>query len=265
MLAFWGTLQREWALFGRPLLRGDLSASELLGAVPLADPFAVLQIVLTGRIPGSTVLLGAVLVLLFYAALGGRTFCSWVCPVNPVTDLAAWLRRRFDLQAGPRIPRRMRDGALGLSLVLCPLTGLAAFEWISPIGILHRGLIFGIGAGWLVVGALFLLDLGSGRAWCGRLFPLGAFWGRVGTVAQLRIGFEAESCTRCGDCFPVCPEPQVLDLRRAARRGFVSSGNCTNCGRCIPACPEGSLAFAWRTGAARKAGGASVDRGRRAA
>jgi len=264
LLVFWGTVNREWTLFGRPLLSGDLSASELLGAIPLADPFAVLQILLSGRIPGTTVLLGALVVLAAYAVLGGRTFCSWLCPINPVTDLAAWLRRRLELKGGPRVPRRGRYWVLGLTLVLCPLTGLAAFEWISPIGILHRGLIFGLGAGWIAVAAIFLLDLGGRQTWCGHLCPLGAFWGLVGETAQVRIGFDAESCTHCGDCFPVCPEPQVLDLQQASRKGFVKSGDCTNCGRCIPACPEGSLAFAWRARAS--AGRApSADQTRRAA
>lgn len=247
LIAFWGTVHREWTLFGQPLLRGNLSASELLGTVPMADPFAALQILLTGQMPGTSLLYGALIVLLFYGVLGGRVFCSWVCPINPVTDLAAWLRRRLGLKGGARLSRRTRYWALALTLVLCPLTGLAAFEWISPIGILHRGVIFGIGAGWIVVAAVFLLDLGSKHAWCGRLCPLGAFWGVVGRVARVRIGFDAESCTRCGDCFVVCPEPQVLDLDRAARNGFVIAGDCTNCGRCIPSCPEDSLSFTLRS------------------
>lgn len=41
---------------------------------------------------------GAATVALFYALLGGRGFCAWVCPVNIVTDAANYLRRklRFD-------------------------------------------------------------------------------------------------------------------------------------------------------------------------
>jgi ferredoxin-type protein NapG len=37
---------------------------------------------------------GCAIVVVFYALVGGRVFCSWVCPVNVVTDAAAWLRRR---------------------------------------------------------------------------------------------------------------------------------------------------------------------------
>jgi ferredoxin-type protein NapH len=30
-------------------------------------------------------------------------FCSWVCPVNVVTDAAAWSRRRLGIKTG-RVP-----------------------------------------------------------------------------------------------------------------------------------------------------------------
>ena len=90
LLLLFGSLHREWQLFGSPIIRGDLSAGELLGVIPLADPFATLQILATGHPLGSTVLLGAVIILAFYGLLGGRVFCSWVCPINPDTDLASW-------------------------------------------------------------------------------------------------------------------------------------------------------------------------------
>lgn len=248
LVLFFGTLHWSWTLFARPLLRGNLSGSELLGIVPLADPFAVLQLVCTGHLPGAAVLWGALITLAFYGVVGGRAFCSWVCPINPVTDLASWLRRRLGLRPFQQVSRRLKHWILGLALVLSALSGMAAFEWISPIGMLHRGLLFGMGTGWLAVAGVFLLDLLILRhGWCGHLCPLGAFYGILGRLALVRIRFDPESCTHCGECFPVCPEPQVLNLTLAAERGMIGSGDCTNCGRCTPACPEGSLKFGIRT------------------
>ncbi len=250
LLLLFGTYHWGWEAGGAPLLRGNLSAAELLGRVPLADPFATLQIVATGRIPDSRILIGAALVLLFYAVAGGRTFCSWVCPVNPVTDLAGWLRSRWAFGATLRVTRALRYWFLSLALVLSVLTGMAAFEWISPIGMLHRELIFGMGLGWVAVLGLFLFDLVILRdGWCGHLCPLGAFYALVGRAALVRVRFDESTCTRCGDCFRFCPEPQVLDLARAAEAGMIASGECTNCGRCTPICPEGSLRFGWRRSA----------------
>ncbi len=247
VLLFFGTAHWSWTLAGVPLLRGDLSASEIAGKVPLADPYAALQILATGHLPGLRVLVGAAIVLLFYALWGGRMFCAWVCPLNPVSDLAGWLRKRWGLDDGMRLSRKVRVWILALSFPLSALVSVAAFEWISPIGMAHRAVIFSAGFAWVAVTGVFLFDLLFVKnGWCGHLCPLGAFYGLFGRVAQLRIGYDVDSCTHCGECTLVCPEPHVLNLKLAARRGMVDWGDCTNCGRCIPVCPESSLRFAWR-------------------
>ncbi|MDH5751446.1 MAG: quinol dehydrogenase ferredoxin subunit NapH [Deltaproteobacteria bacterium] len=236
---------------GRELIQGNLSASRILDALPLADPLAVSQLLLTGRIPHADVLWGALVVILFYWVLGGRAFCSWVCPVNIIGDSASWLRARLDIPPGFTLPRQLRYGLLALALFLSALTGVAAFEWVSPVGIIQRGLIYGMGLGWLAVAGLFLFDLLVLRhGWCGHMCPLGAFYSLVGRFSLLRIRFQKDTCTSCGKCHRVCPEPQVLALKPLAQKGRVLSGNCTNCARCIEVCPEGSLSFAprWKTG-----------------
>jgi ferredoxin-type protein NapH len=242
---FVGTFHWGWELAGHPVLAGDLSGSKLLGLVPMADPFAVLQILSTGHLVSGTALLGAALVLGFYGVLGGRVWCAWVCPVNIVTDLAAWLRDRLGVRDMFRLSRNVRYIALALAILLSVLTGVAAFEWISPIAMLHRELIYGVGLGWMAVAGIFLFDLLVLRhGWCGHLCPLGAFYSVVGRhTAQLRVRFDAPTCTRCGECAKVCPEPQVLNLKKAAEAGMVASGECSNCGRCIPVCPEHTLHF----------------------
>jgi ferredoxin-type protein NapH len=244
LVMFVGTARWGWKVVGRPLLAGDLSASELLGTIPMADPFAVLQIVLTRHWPATEVLVGATLVLAFYALAGGRVFCAWVCPLNIVTDTANWLRARAGIRDLFHLSHRVRYWVLAVALVLSAAAGVAAFEWVSPIGILHRELIFGIGVGLIAVAGVFVFDLLVLRhGWCGHLCPLGAFWSLVGRVGQVRVSFDAASCTRCGDCAKVCPEPWVLNLNDAARSGMIAGGECTDCGRCVAVCPEQSLAF----------------------
>ena len=244
LLLFLGTVRGGWEIAGRPVLSGNLSGSELLGLVPMADPFAVLQIMLTGQLPLLEVLLGAAVILAVYGFLGGRTWCAWVCPVNMVTDLAAWLRRRLGVSDMFHLSRNIRYFVLALTLILSVITGIAAFEWISPISMLHRELIFGIGLGWMAVLGVFLFDLFILRnGWCGHLCPLGAFYALVGKLAQVRVRFDTPTCTHCGECARVCPEPQVLNLRETAINGMISSGECSNCGRCITICPEDTLHF----------------------
>lgn len=245
LLLFFGTAHWAWeAAKDVPLLSGNLSASEFAGVIPMADPFAALQIFLTGHVLRGETLVGAALVLGFYALVGGRVFCAWVCPVNAVTDAAGWLRQRLPIPTRFALSRNLRYAVLAVALILSGLAGVAAFEWVSPIGMAHRGLVFGMGLGALALIAIFLFDLLLLKnGWCGHLCPLGAFWSIVGKTALIRVRFDRASCTHCGECARVCPEPQVLNLKKLGEAGYVAAGECSNCGRCTGLCPEGSLNF----------------------
>jgi ferredoxin-type protein NapH len=236
-------------VLGWTMLKGNLSTSELLDEVTLADPFAVLQVLATGTIVATEALVGAGVVALFFVLLGGRVFCSWVCPVNVVTDGANWLRKVFRNESAERtlpLARSVRYWTLGLSLALSTLLGVAAFEWVSPISMLHRGVIFGMGLGWTAVLAVFLFDLFVvTNGFCGHICPLGGFYSVVGAVSLLRVRHDRDKCTRCMKCIEVCPERQVLPMV-GKRSDVVRSGECTNCARCIEVCPDRAMKFGTR-------------------
>jgi ferredoxin-type protein NapH len=233
---------------GWKVLQGNLSSSLILGTVPLADPFALFQVLATGTMVAGQALLGGGIVLLFFAAIAGRAFCGWICPVNIVTDLADTVSGTTGSDKRPiRLSRNVRYWVLGLSLILSALFGIAAFEWISPIGALHRGIIFGVGMGWTSVAAVFLFDVLVVRdGFCGHLCPLGAFYSLAGSGSAIRIIHNAQRCSRCMRCVESCPEPQVLPMV-GKRDGAVTSGECTNCGRCIEVCPDRAMHFGIRT------------------
>ena len=146
---------------GWKILRGDLSSSKFLNIVPLADPLAVVQILTTGNGVRTETLAGAAIICLFFGLVAGRSFCSWVCPMNLVTDAAAWFSNMLRINPAEetvRISRSARYWALGLSIILSTITGVAAFEWVSPISMLVRGIMFGMGLGWVAVAAVFVFD-----------------------------------------------------------------------------------------------------------
>jgi ferredoxin-type protein NapH len=235
--------------WGWHILQGNLSLTKLLQTVPLADPYAVLQMFCAGNIAAADALIGAALVLAFYSLLAGRAFCAWVCPINPVTDLANWLRRKMrwpHTNPGTGPERGFRYWILGLSLVLSLLLGVAAFEMISPVAMVHRGLVFGVGMGWVVVLAVFLYDLLiQGNGFCGHLCPLGAFYTLVTRLCLIRVDHDHEACTECQDCRVVCPESHILQLV-GRYSGMVLAGECTNCGRGVEVCEDDALVFGFR-------------------
>ncbi|EGR0720432.1 quinol dehydrogenase ferredoxin subunit NapH [Vibrio alginolyticus] len=227
------------------ILTGNLSSSMLLDTVPLSDPLIVLQALATGDVPEFNALLGVVIVVVFYAILAPRAFCAWVCPLNIVTDLAAWLRRKLNIKASYRWSPVIRYWLIPVLMLGSALSGAILWTWLDPVAALHRGLVFGMGAGWVLIALVFVLDLLLvEHGWCGHLCPLGATYGVIGRKSLLRVtAVRREDCTKCMDCFYVCPEPEVLrqPLKEGDRR--VMDQNCISCGRCLDVCPEHVFEF----------------------
>lgn len=232
--------------FGLWIVKGNLASSLTLGVLPLTDPYVLLQSLLAGHVPLRTAVIGAVIVALWYLLVGGRAYCSWVCPVNPLTDLAAWLRQRLGIRGGLRLSRHARFAVLATTAIAAAASGTIAWELVNPVSLLHRGLIFGIGAGWVVVLAVLLFDLlVAQHGWCGHLCPVGAFYSLIGRASPLRVSaVNRAACNDCADCYAVCPEPTII---KPALKGHgspvITSSQCTNCGRCIDLCSKDVFAF----------------------
>lgn len=224
---------------------GTYSSAFVFESFYLADPYAVIQTLATGFIMSADAIIGAVIVLIFYALIAGRSFCSWVCPVNIVTDSAIWLRKYLKISTKDsyiKINRKTRYWVMALGIILSPIVGIAAFEVINPVTILHRGVVFGFGMGWAVIAAVFLFDLLVVEyGWCGHLCPIGAFYSGVGRFSLIKVKHDAEKCTMCMKCFSVCHEEQVLDFI-GEKSGYIKN-ECSNCGRCVEVCDDDALKY----------------------
>lgn len=236
-------------VYGWSFLKGNLSSSLLLETIPLSDPYALLQMFSAGALISIDIFIGAVIIVLFYGIIGGRSFCSWVCPINIVADFASLIRRVLQWDKIERrvwMKRTLRYWVLGLSLAISAIAGVAAFEMVSPIGMLNRGLIFGMGMGMAAVSCIFLFDLFVIKnGWCGYVCPLGGMYSLVGAFSLVKVSHDKEKCTECMECKLICPEKQVLHIV-AKESGFISSGECTNCGRCVEVCQDDALNFSFR-------------------
>ncbi len=238
--------------FGFWIAKGTLASSMILGVLPLTDPLIFVQSLLAQLIPETNAIIGALIVVVAYLLIGGRIYCSWVCPINPVTDLAAWCRRNLGVGKGWALNPQSRLWVLGAVLISSVATGTIVFELINPITGLYRGLLFGVSWGLMSVVVIFLFDVFVAKqGWCGYVCPVGAFYGLLNETALLRVSARnRERCDDCMDCYIVCPEMHVISpALKGEKTGtgpVITSPDCTACGRCIDVCPERVFTFTHR-------------------
>ena len=237
--------------YGWKILAGNLSFSKLFNTIPLTDPYAFLQMLFAGAVISSNLIIGVIVVLLFYGIIGGRAYCSWVCPVNLITDFSAWVRRKTHHEKDNLVNaikiKKFRYAFLTAMLIFSTIIGAAAFEFISPIGIFTRGVAFALGFGWVWLLIIFIFDafvLKNG--WCGHICPVGAMYSLIGTKNLIRVYHTKENCTNCGNCLTICPENQVLAPIINKKNAFIEGIECTICGRCIEVCEDNALKFSIR-------------------
>jgi len=247
------------ARFDLEWVQGNTAATRLLGVLHLVDPLSALEVALAGRHLPFGLLAAAGILFLLYALLG-RAFCGWVCPLGLALDLTEDARRRFiTKRSGKRLPRQIKYVLLAVFLLISFLSGMPVFTFISPINILTRNVIFGMGPEIALVLAVVAFDLFyARRAWCRSLCPLGAFYSLIGRFAFLRVRIRnrGAGCTTCGSCIRECPMGiNVLKDDVLPGHTMVSDPECTRCGTCLEGCEGGSLFIGF---ARREKGGASA-------
>lgn len=255
-------LKRRWATllvvnllfvisyyFDVQLLEGALTASRFVG-FHMADLNSALQVMLAYKHVVLNLVIGTVTIFVLWLLLGGRTFCSWVCPYHLLSEWAErlhlWLVARRVIR-NRTFHRGVRTLFYIVFALLALLTGYTVFETISPTGIISRALIYGPGVALLWVAALLLFEtFVSRRAWCRYVCPIGITYGVVGVLSPLRIKYTLHGCHHEGDCRKACLVPHVLDLTIKGRAQDVEmdvGADCTRCGMCVDICPTGSLKF----------------------
>ena len=181
-----------------------------------------------------------------------KSFCSHICPVGFVSELAGRLGVR--LVGRTWTPPHLLDLALrGVKFVL-----LGFFVWAvwiamdpaavaafleSPYAKVVDARMWAFFArpshltvavlGMLMVGSVFVRDL-----WCRYLCPYGALVGLLGRLAPFKVTRDPGLCTGGRACSRSCPARlEVHSTRR------VRSVECSSCQDCVLACPvRGCLA-----------------------
>ncbi len=167
------------------------------------------------------------LVVLLLAAVIGRFFCGWVCPlgilqstVNFVCHPKTHIRRVCSRLPETKAQRLCRWIVFALAALLISV-GFGALGWaLTPYSILGKALI-GFVPG-IILAALVLVTaaIGSGRFWCNWVCPAGTLFNLLAPHARFphKINLKA-GCGNCRKCFPQKkPAPKAVSEDGVTRR-----------------------------------------------
>lgn len=175
-------------------------------------------------------------VLLIVTLLAGRWYCSVLCPLGILQDLAFVLRRRKEQKAGKRAQALVRYSLLVLFLLLGFLG--CGWHWLEPYGIFGRVCTTVFGA---VLGAIIAaLAVWRGRVWCNWVCPVGTLLGALSRFAPLRLRIAASKCVGCRKCERGC-RAAAITIAGRGEGGFIDPTKCIQCRDCTAACPVGAI------------------------
>lgn len=240
------------------ILEGTLSGSRFLG-FHLIDVFTNMQLFLATYHMPINMVIGTVTILVVYLIIGGRTYCSWVCPYGLLSEIGEKVHDY--LISKKMIKERTFDNRIryifwAIFLLLSFTSGYLVFETFNVVGILSRFVAYGwsVALAW-VLAVLAIEIFYSRRAWCKYVCPIGTTYGMIGWVSTTRVQWN-DNCDHCMVCHDVCFENQVLELTKSKydaqrkekniKTEYVLNGDCTLCGRCIDVCHSDALEFDFR-------------------
>ncbi|MCX4331406.1 MAG: 4Fe-4S binding protein [Muribaculaceae bacterium] len=198
-------------------------------------------------VPAATGL--ALTVLAFWLAVTlifGRIYCSSVCPLGALTDLATRLRparRPFRYRRPLNAVRTI--AFLSLTALLVCRVAIAA-EWIEPFG-LYATVVIALTSGRATLAAAIAAAVTAviatmayrrGRLFCNSLCPLSAPLGFIARRSAFHIDINTDRCTQCRRCVDAC-KAECIDIQDHV----ADMSRCVVCFNCLPVCPDDAIAY----------------------
>lgn len=240
------------------MIEGTLNGSRVLG-FHMIDVYTTIQVYLASYHMPINMVIGTTTIVLIYLLIGGRTYCSWVCPYGLLSEIGEKINSilvKKKIIKAREFDNRVRHIFWAIFLVLSFVSGFLVFETFNVVGILSRFIAYGWSIALVWVLAVLLVEIFySRRAWCRYICPIGTTYGYLGVISATRIEWN-DNCDHCMVCHDVCFENQVLEITKAKyakqieengiKTEYISGGDCTLCGRCIDVCHNDALKFDFR-------------------
>jgi len=240
----------------------------------------ILGTAISGALGGIAALFGistaATLLLIILSGLFGRLYCSSLCPLGTMQDIASHRghRKRQGKRSLAWRPGRWLPRVAVLVLVIAAfILGASSFAgFLDPYSLSGRFLQYAVlplvdfaghllaplvrrfGLYWLrdfatfspwaslaavlPVAAILVAAFFRGRLFCNTLCPVGTVLGFLNRFGPLRVRLDSSTCTSCGACVRVC-KSECLDTPTRT----LDASRCVSCFSCLSVCPTGALRY----------------------
>ena len=176
-----------------------------------------------------------VLLHMMLARFCGRVYCSVLCPLGILQDIANFV---------PFVKNTFRRDHANVRLLIAGTVGgllfgasAAGFFFLDPYSIFGRGVSAFVLGGTIPLALVLLLTLFKRRFFCTYVCPVGTLLGTLSRncMWQLKI---SDSCVNCGKCVKSCPAGCVEPGKK-----FLDNERCLRCMQCMSACPVKAIGF----------------------
>lgn len=185
------------------------------------------------------------LAIILSAIIFRRGFCSWICPIGTVSELAYKLGNK--VATNLRAPRFLDIPLRSLKYILLGFFALAVINMDSaslrgfidsPFNKIAdvRMLLFFRSPSTTtitVLVAFFLLSLVIKNFWCRYLCPYGALLGILSKMGLVSVERDKGKCITCRKCEESCPS--YIEITKSEK---VTTAECIMCMKCVDACEE---------------------------
>lgn len=224
---------------------------------------------LLGALSGMKAACAVLAALVVLTLLFGRVYCSWVCPLGIMQDvanrLAQPLRRGREKRQARYTPNHWAVRAVFAAAAFGALAAGSAIvlSWLDPYTLAARfgaavlnplaNSLAGEGGDWERYGAwpLALACLGvlpalamavfRGRLYCNTICPVGAVLGLLARFAPFAPHINPSACGRCAQCMRSC-KAHAVDLKTMT----VDATRCVGCYDCVSNCRNGAMGIGFR-------------------
>lgn len=209
--------------------------------------------------------------LLVLTLLFGRVYCSWLCPLGILQDIAHRICHpsvaKLKPAPFPATPNHWVLRTISAAVVFGSLLiggSILVLTWLDPYSISARFLTAVIHplihflcsgeadgsryelplliASSLSIAIVLTLALFRGRLYCNTICPVGAILGLLSRIAPCTPHIAPDKCRRCASCMRQC-KAHAIDLKTLS----IDSSLCVGCYDCLSTCANHAIGISWHS------------------